>query len=155
MQKSINFQGDYLDLAQVKTYQAGVLQSTAFRVINKVTTDMLKEHNLSTMQWFIVGTVHDAGDEGISITDLARKLDTGVSFLTNSINVLELKGMVNRKEHAKDSRVRIVRLSPSFKSECLDIETKLRQKMRETLYDHITPEDLRVYIKVLKQLASL
>lgn len=155
MQKSINFNGDELDLGKIKTYQAGVIQSTAFRVINKVTTDLLKEYNLSTMQWFIVGTVYDAGDSGISITELSQKLDTGVSFLTNSINVLELKGMVIRKEHGKDSRVRLVCLNPSFKTECIDIEIKLRQKMRDTLYDHITREDLMVYIKVLNQLASL
>lgn len=155
MQKSISNDGEVPELSQIKTYQAGVVQSTAFRVINKITTDLLKEHNLSTMQWFIIGTIYDAGANGISITDLANKLDTGVSFLTNSINVLELKDMVLRKEHHKDSRVRLVQLKPAFKSECLLIEEKLRQKMRSALYDRITPEDLRIYIKVLNQLASL
>jgi DNA-binding MarR family transcriptional regulator len=142
-------------LGDIKTYQAGVIQSTAFRAINKITANLLKEYNLSTMQWFIVGTVYDAGAKGISISELARKIDTGISFLTNSINVLELKGMVIRKDHSKDSRVRLVQINPSFKEECVNIETRLRQKMRDTLYDRITPEDLKVYIKVLNQLASL
>ncbi len=155
MQKSTSSSDKEFNLGDITTYQAGVVQSTAFRVINKITTDLLKEHNLSTMQWFIIGTIYDAGGNGISITDLAKKLDTGVSFLTNSINVLELKGMVVRKEHLKDSRVRLVQLKPAYKAECLIIEEKMRQKLRAKLYDRITPEDLRIYIKVLNQLATL
>lgn len=155
MGKSTDITEENFNLANVKTYQAGVIQSTAFRVINKTTANLLKEYNLSTMQWFIVGTVYDADKKGISITDLANKLDTGISFLTNSINVLELKGMVVRKDHNKDSRVRLVHINPEFKPQCADIEERLREKMREKLYDHITREDLQTYIKVLKQLSAL
>lgn len=155
MEKSNNTNNKDLALADIKTYQAGVIQSTAFRVMNKVTATLLKDYNLSTMQWFIVGTVYDAGERGISITDLSRKLDTGISFLTNSINVLELKKMVVRREHSTDNRVRLVHIHPSFKSKCVQIETELRQKMRETLYDHITRDELNTYIKVLHRLASL
>lgn len=144
-----------IDIANISTYQVGVIQSTAFRVINKVTAAMLKDYNLSTMQWFIVGTVFDAGDEGISITDLSRKLDTGISFLTNSINVLELKGMVVRREHGSDSRIRLVHINPAFKPKCVKIEKKLREEMRKTLYSRITRDELNTYIKVLDQLASL
>lgn len=155
MEKSTEPKDKEVDIANITTYQAGVIQSTAFRVINKVTATMLKDYNLSTMQWFIVGTVYDAGDEGISITDLSRKLDTGISFLTNSINVLELKKMVIRREHGKDNRVRLVHIHPSFKPKCAQIEKKLREKMRVTLYDRITRDELNTYIKVLDQLASL
>lgn len=155
MEKSTEHNGKAIELANIKTYQAGVIQSTAFRVINKITASLLKSYNLSTMQWFIVGTVYDAGARGISITDLSRKLDTGISFLTNSINVLELKGMVIRKDHIKDNRVRLVHINIDFKPKCVKIETELRQKMRETLYDRITREELNTYIKVLHQLASL
>lgn len=155
MEKSTDANNKEFDIANITTYQAGVIQSSAFRVINKVTTGMLKEYNLSTMQWFIVGTVYDAGDDGISITDLARKLDTGISFLTNSINVLELKGMVIRREHGSDNRVRLVHINPSFKPKCAKIENKLREEMRKTLYSRITRDELNTYIKVLNQLASL
>lgn len=155
MEKSTEPNYKELDLANITTYQAGVIQSTAFRVINKVTATMLKEYNLSTMQWFIVGTVYDAGDDGISITDLSRKLDTGISFLTNSINVLELKNMVIRREHSKDNRIRLVHINPSFRPKCTKIEKRLREKMRTTLYDRITRDELNTYIKVLNQLASL
>ncbi len=155
MEKSTKHDSKELDIADITTYQAGVIQSTAFRVMNKVTATMLKDYNLSTMQWFIVGTVYDAGDEGISITDLSRKLDTGISFLTNSINVLELKKMVVRRDHGTDSRVRLVHINPSFKPKCVQIENKLREEMRKTLYSHITREELTTYIKVLNQLAAL
>lgn len=139
----------------ITTYQSGVVQSSAFRALKKHTAQLLKEHDMTTMQWFIVGTIYDAGPVGIRLTDLATKLDTGLPFLTNTLNLLESKGMVQRLSHANDNRSRMVSVTPAFKKKCPGIERDLRNKLRKSLYLSITPEELSTYIAVLHKLSHV
>jgi DNA-binding MarR family transcriptional regulator len=144
-----------MDMRKITTYQSGVVQASAYRNLNKHFTALLKDHGLTCMQWFVVGTIYDSGSDGITMTDLARKLQTGIPFTTNTINLLESKGMVERKDGEKDNRNKFVSISPDFISQCESIEKDLRAKLRESIYQHITPDDLRIYIKVMYQLSLL
>jgi DNA-binding MarR family transcriptional regulator len=146
---------DFSDLSKITTYQSGVIQSAAFRALKKHTDDCLREYDITTMQWFIIGTLLDAGPKGMRITDLSYKVDTTLSFLTNTVNLLESKGMLVRLEHASDNRARMVTVSKSFRPKCKSIERDLRAKLRKSLYSKISSDDLRVYIKVLYQLSNL
>ncbi len=71
-----------MDISTITTYQSGVAQSSAYRNLNKLFSALLKEHDLTCMQWFVIGTIHDAGDAGIQLTLLAAKLQTGLPFIT-------------------------------------------------------------------------
>lgn len=158
MNKSItNFTAadEYLELSSVTTYQSGVVQSAAFRNLKKHTDDCLREHGLTTMQWFIIGTVYDAGDNGIRITELAKLVGTTLGFLTNSINLLESKGMLTRAGDNKDSRAKLVYVSASYRKTCKIIEKDLRAKLRLSIYSKVTPAELRVYVNVLYKFANL
>ncbi|CAN5452272.1 hypothetical protein BH10PAT3_BH10PAT3_5840 [soil metagenome] len=155
MDKSTQLQNESIDLGTITTYDSGVVQSTAYRVLNKNVTELLKKHDITMMQWFVLGTIYSSGTGGIRLTDLARKVDTGLPFLTNLINLLETKGMVHRISNQEDSRSKFVVVTPNYSPKCRIIERDLREGLRKALYRHITPEDLRVYIKVLYQLASL
>ncbi len=146
---------DFSDLSKITTYQTGVIQSAAFRVLRKHTDDLLREHDITTMQWFIIGTLYDAGLAGMRITDLSHKVDTTLSFLTNTVNLLASKGILVRLEHASDNRARMVSVSKSFRPKCKLIEKDLRNKLRKSIYADISPDDLRTYIKVLYQLSNL
>lgn len=145
----------YPDLGTITTYQSGVVQSAAFRALKKLTDDSLREHDITTMQWFIIGTIYDAGSKGIRITDLAAKLDTTLSFLTHSVNLLEAKGVLSRVTDKDDNRAKTVTVSPKFRPKCKLIESDLRRKLRTSLYATVTPEELRVYISVLRTFAGL
>lgn len=144
-----------MDISKITTYQSGVVQSAAYRNLHKHFTAMLKPHQLTCTQWFVVGTILDAGPDGMRLTDLANKLQTGLPFITNIINVLESKNMVERKEDDTDSRVKCVSIVPGFEKECHQIEKQLRDKLRTTIYADITPEELRTYIAVLYKLSNL
>lgn len=146
---------EYLELSNVTTYQSGVVQSAAFRNLKKHTDDCLREHGLTTMQWFIIGTVYDAGDNGIRITELAKLVGTTLGFLTNSINLLESKGMLIRAGDDKDSRAKLVYVSASYRKTCKQIEDDLRAKLRLSIYSKVTPAELRVYVNVLYKFANL
>lgn len=144
-----------MELSNITTYQSGVVQAAAYRNLNKLFTILLKEHELTCMQWFVIGTILDAGPEGIKLTDLANKLQTGLPFITNIINMLESKGMVERRFKPDDNRTKFVSIQPDFVAECHEIEQALRAKLRQTIYSKITPEELRTYIKVLYQFSQI
>ena len=146
---------DFSDLSKITTYQSGVIQSAAFRNLKKHTDECLQEHSLTTMQWFIIGTILDADDDGIRITDLARQVGTTLGFLTNAINLLQSRGILMRVSHEDDSRAKLVYVSPAYRKTCQKIEEDLRNKLRTTLYAKVTPEELRTYVKVLYQFAEL
>jgi DNA-binding MarR family transcriptional regulator len=116
---------------------------------------MLKEYSLTSMQWFVLGTIYDAGAEGIQLTQLSAKLQTGLPFITNTINLLESKGMVERRSSQTDSRSKSVAITEEYRIICERIESDLREKMRKSVYGTIKPEDLQIYIKVLYQLSQL
>jgi DNA-binding MarR family transcriptional regulator len=155
MDKSLSYKKETINLTTITTYESGVVQSTAYRVLGKRVTELLKKHDISMMQWFVLGTIYSAGTGGLRLTDLAAKVDTGLPFLTNLINLLESKGMVVRVNNLDDSRSKFVVVTPSFSRKCPVIEMDLRKGLRDSLYKNINPEDLLVYIKVLYQLAAL
>ena len=144
-----------MDIRDITTYQAGVAQSSAYRNLNKLFSDMLKAHDLTCMQWFVLGTIYDSGEEGIQLTLLSTKLQTGLPFITNTINLLVSKGMVERRGSPTDSRSKWVSIASGFKKECEQIEIDLRIKMRTSMYANISPKDLSIYVKVLYQLSNI
>lgn len=141
-------------LVNIPTYKAGVAQSTAYRLLKKFTEDCVKPHGITMMQWFIIGTIHDAGKLGIGVTELSHAVDTNVPYITNTLNLLEQKDIIIRETRGNDSRSKVVKISPRFVKKVDVIEANLRQKMRETIYADITPEELRIYVTVLYKLSS-
>jgi DNA-binding MarR family transcriptional regulator len=146
---SLSDDSSQAELAKITTYQSGMVQAASHRAIKKFTDDCLAKHNLSTTQWFIIGAVLDASPRGLRVTDIANQVGTTLSFLTNSINLLESKGMLSRADHETDSRAHMVTVNPAFLPQCQIIEDDLRQQLRRTIYAKVSPADLRTYLRVL------
>ncbi len=144
-----------LELADVTTYQSGVIQSAAIRKLNRFIASFLEAYDLTTMEWFIIGTVYDAGDDGLSLTDLKNKLGTTMPYITNSVKSLLAKNVLVKSLDADDARTKIVSISLNYRPTCVDIEQYLRAKMRELFYRNITPEELKTYVNVLYKMSDL
>jgi DNA-binding MarR family transcriptional regulator len=144
-----------INLSNVTTYQSGVVQSAAFRKLNRVVASFLEAYDLTTMEWFIIGTVYDAGNDGLSLTALKAKLDTTMPFITNSIKNLLAKKVLVKSPHATDARTKIVAIAPHYKATCNEIEKYLRAEMRTMFYKDISPEELQTYVTVLYKLTNL
>lgn len=154
MSKSINNLNN--DLSQITTYQSGIIQSSAHRVLNRVTTDFLLQYGISSMQWFILGSVYDSGPSGMRISDLMRRVQTTLPYITNTVTLLESKGLVKKIGHTGDSRIKLVSIPASKRKLVEEIEIGLREHLRTTLYDqdHITREELQDYITVIYKIAN-
>lgn len=160
MKKSSEISNEMADpnkfsLGELKTYQVGVIQSAAMRALKRHKDECLQPHGLSGMQWVIIGTVLDSGQKGTRITDIAKQLDVTLAFLTNTVNLLESKGILERFENKNDSRSRMVRVQKAFVPTCEQIEKDLRLKLRNSIYSKVTPLELHTYIRVLYKFAEL
>ncbi len=136
------------------TYQAGVLQASAHRALQKYCDNILSPYDITKMQWLIIGTILDAGRQGVKITDLAETLATTLPYLTNTINLLESKGMLERRADPKDERMKRVQVTPQFKKQCSVIEQTMRSRLRTAIYADVAPEEFRVYLNVLYKLGT-
>jgi DNA-binding MarR family transcriptional regulator len=144
-----------MDIRKLSTYQAGIMQSSAHRAVGAFVANLLKPHGLTMMQWFVLGIVYDAGNNGARMTELTKQLDTTMAFVTNHINRLESMGLVSRKVHETDTRVRIVTIKPAGKKMVNKIETELRQGMRDGVYSLVSSEEMKTYLTVLYKLTSI
>ena len=144
------------DIGLITTYQSGIAQASAHRVINRVVSDYLLRYDITAMQWFIIGYVHDAGDAGVTLTDLSSVLGTSFPYITNTVNLLESKGIISKKIHTQDSRIKLVTVNKEHTDMVNEIEAGLREELRTILYssDNISREELQTYIRVLYKIGS-
>ena len=154
MLKSTDF--SQKDISQITTYQSGIAQAAAHRVVNRTVSDFLLRYDLTAMQWFTIGAISDAGKAGIRLSDLTRRLDTTLPYVTNTINLLESKNMVQKITHSGDSRIKLVSVTPAYSPQVAEIERELREHLRVVLYDedHISRDELQTYISVLYKLSQ-
>ncbi len=144
-----------ISLARMPTWQSGILQSTVHRTIKKLSDGFLERYGLSTMHWFVLGVIYEAGDTGIRLTELATKVGTTQSYLTNTLNILEHRGMVDRSDHSTDNRIKILTIPDNYRSTCAEIEEGLRNEFRHNIYQHMTRPELEAYINALQKLATI
>lgn len=143
-------------LRNMPTYKAGIAQASAYRLLKKFTEECISEHDLTMMQWYIIGTLNESDPEvGPSVGDLAALLDTGLPYVTNTVNVLEIRGIVERRCCKDDSRIKRLYLCQEYAPIVQQIEEEMRKRMRATLYKDISPKELLTYIKVLYKLNAL
>ncbi len=137
------------DLSELYTYQASILHAKAYRNLKQIKNEALKPHNLTMMQWLVVGLINDAREEGARTSGIAEQLDTTQAFVTTTVNILESRGFVVRDADVTDKRAKIVKISSKHQNLIEDIERDVREKLRGTLYAKVTRKDLAVFIKVL------
>ena len=145
------------DISQITTYDSGIMQSTAHRILTRIKSEYLSQYDITTTQWFAIGLAYEAGEQGIRLGDLMRKLDTTMPFITNLVNILESKSILHKVNSSEDSRIKIAILNPAFASQVEQIENGLREELRIRLYneDHISRDELSTYISVLYKIAQV
>jgi len=150
----MNKSTENFNLSKISTYQAGVIQSQAHRILKKEISNYLSPYGLTMMEWFALGLIKDSEQTGLRMTELASELQTTLPYTTNLINSLMNKGFITRNSVKSDSRVKHLKLSPGINKKCEKIESSLRENMRSLIYSKIQPADLKTYIKVLYLIAN-
>ena len=144
-----------MKLPDATTYHNTLTQARAHRALKTKLSYFLRPHNLTMMQWAIVGSLHKAGETGMRVSDLAAQLDTSLAFVTTTLNVLEAKNIVKRDHHAQDNRAKVVRITEDFKPKVAVIEQEVATKLRDWLIPAVGRDELETYINVIHKIAVL
>lgn len=151
----MNYLMKHMDLSKITTYQAGIVQAAANRLLQKHCDEILEPYGITKMQWIIIGATLDYGKNGVRISDLAKKLGTTLPYMTKLIKPLQIKGILQVNVNEKDNRSKIVIVAPEFAKKCPEIEQTLRDGLRNSIYANTNPGEFQTYIKVLYELAAI
>lgn len=142
-------------IAELKTYHVGVIEAAAHRALRQHKDELLKSYGVTGMEWYLIGTVADAGQQGIRSSDLAKILGTTMGFLTKTVALLEAKNIVYRNANEADARSNYICLKELYRPVLEEIELALRAKLRQSVYTMVTAEELETYIHVLDKFSQL
>lgn len=139
---------------ELKTYQAGLLQSKAYRRLKSFMADSLSQYDLTMMEWALLGYIYEAGNSGARTSNLAGEFDVEASLMTNMVNSMERRRLVKRVVDPEDKRAKLVAVTEVGSALVVEVEQKLRISMRQWLKS-VNRRHLHSYIKVLGQISRL
>jgi DNA-binding MarR family transcriptional regulator len=133
------------------TYNAGVIQSQAFRAMSNFMTERLVRYNLSLSEWKLLGHLKEV--KNMTPSEISDFLSVKLPISSRLLKSLEAKGLLRRTQSKKDSR--LIRAQITNKGEQLagEIEGHMRQNLRQFLSD-IRREDLEIYLRVMTKIAN-
>jgi DNA-binding MarR family transcriptional regulator len=137
-----------LALKHSTTYNVGLLQAKAYRILRKETTIALKGTGISTIDWAFLGLLYESKNIGMRSKDAAAELGTKPPFITERSKVLEKKGLIVVKEHETDARTNVICITEKGRVFLKQTEKKVREHMERTIKG-ISRSDILSYLAVL------
>lgn len=113
----------------------------------------LLDYDLTTMEWTLLGYVSEHTKGGIKISDIAAVFDVEISLITNSLNRLASKQLIDRRVHPQDQRVRLIYITKQGKIIISKIEEVLAVDLAIWLKG-VDETALASYVEVLEYLAD-
>jgi MarR family transcriptional regulator for hemolysin len=130
-----------------KTYQVGLLQTKAYRVLKHHTARVLSEFDISTIEWAFLGLLYD-NPKGIRLNILATELGVEAPFITQITTRLKKTQYFEHREDPEDSRAKIILMTKEGKAFVDKAEKHLRAETK-ALFQDVSAADLLTYITVL------
>lgn len=132
--------------ASRKTYNAGLLQGKAYRVISTYISEILLPYNISLPEWKLLGQLAERGN--MKLAKIAALLCVEAPLVTSLVNSLEKKGLVKRTNDPQDRRAKVLEGTPKAMKMLDAIEPKVNARLRILMHG-VTEEELTTYLKVL------
>jgi DNA-binding MarR family transcriptional regulator len=136
---------------RMTTYNAGMLQSQAFRALSNFMTDRLTRYDLSLSEWKLLGHLRDV--DNMTPSEIAELLSVKLPISSRLLKSLESKGLLKRTQNKKDSRIVHARLTEKGQRLTGEVEQYLRKNMQLFLGD-IKRDELETYLKVMAKIAN-
>lgn len=142
-----------MELRDLTTYQACILQARAYRVLKDFVAKQLDGYDITMMEWVLLGVVHEAGSKGVSPSMLSQQLDVSLPMITRMLNSLNAAGYITRRNVLKDKRQQIIMATQQGRRLAQNIEGQVRGAMKEWLKD-VNREDIAAYVRLMDRLAK-
>ena len=131
------------------TYTAGLLQARAYRILKERTSVVLAPLGLSTTEWAFLGLLMES--KGMRPKHAADELGIEASFVTVMTAHLKKNGWIEEMSDTKDSRAKMLSLTPKGRTFVQKTEVHVRKEMRP-LIEGAAPGDLLGYLSVLERI---
>lgn len=135
-----------------KTYNAGLLQAKAFRILKKHTNSALLPFGISATEWVILGLLSNQS-EGLRLSEIAALVGVKSPFVTRSIAILVEKDFVDISISSQDTRVKIAMLTKVGETFVLKTEPVISQQIKKT-FNGVSIRNLYGYITTLHTISE-
>lgn len=133
----------------LSTYQIGVLVARTHRVLKAHTDVVLAPYDLTSVDWAIIGLLHDDKTASMKLSVLSEELGVEAPFITVRIKRLQARNLVTIKTGTTDKRERLATITPEGSGLVSTIEPILRKESR-TWLKGVGPLDVKGFITVMK-----
>ncbi|MBY0538027.1 MarR family transcriptional regulator [Patescibacteria group bacterium] len=131
------------------TYQIGVLVARTHRVLKSHTDAVLAPYDLTSVDWAIIGLLHDDKRTGMKLSVLSEELGVEAPFITLRIKRLQDRNLVSITAGKTDKRERLATITSAGSELVTTIEPILRKESRKWLRG-AGPLDVKGFITVMK-----
>lgn len=136
----------------VPTYQSNLYQVKAARITRDKITPVLSRFQLSTTEWMIIGQIFEHKD-GIRLSELAGMLGVEAPLVTNVVDQLVGKTLVEKHPHPRDKRARLLFLSKKGQDLLPEVEGEMQKELQKIIKG-VSSEEWESYLKVLQQIVE-
>lgn len=134
-------------------YDLCLLHTRADRAMRTTISLQLEHHQLTFMEWLVLGVVSHASKQGHSMSEIAGYLDVTLPQVTALVNGLTEKKLVNQSISPFDRRGRQVHITAKGSRVLARLESMLRSALHTWSKD-IPPNHLYTYALTLDRLAQ-
>lgn len=93
-------------------YELCLLHSRADRALRTVIAEQLQPHDLTMMQWLLLGVVGNAPKDGVSMSEIAEQMGITLPQVTALLSDLTKRRLTKLKTQRRDRRSRHALLTP-------------------------------------------
>lgn len=141
----------YINPQQLYAYSTGLLQGMAYQRLYDSLNRVLIPFNLSIPEWKLLGQLHEHGK--VKLSELAELLSYDAPMVTKLAKMLEKKELAKRIHDTVDERVKVINITIEGSQLIEKLEPEVKRAMA-LLLKGITPEELKIYIKVLSTIVN-
>ena len=132
------------------TYQVGLLQIKAYRILKQHTAGVLSQFDITTVEWGLLGLLNE-NPKGMRLNVLAHELGVAASFISQMTSRLKKTQYFEHREDPADSRAKIIMITKEGKMFVDKAERYLREASKSLLRD-VPAKDILAYLSVLESI---
>lgn len=143
-------------LINSKVHDLGIAEMLTARHSSRLRNQILQQHNLSSVEWFVLGLIQSkSAAGGIRVTDLAAILDVQTTYITATINTLRSKNLIDSLKDRADARARLLIVTSTGGKIAAQIEHEVRAAFETRLEGKVTSEEFKNYVQVVNKIADI
>lgn len=128
--------------------------SRAVRNMLEFRDGILKEHNLSSPEWFVLGYINAKTKQGgTRVGDVAAIMDVQSTYVTGMLRKLESKSLIDTQTDRQDRRARIVTATKKGSNLANTVDAAF-VKQGSAWFGGASEESIRHYLDVLRVVAN-